>query len=197
MTISSSDTTLALRIFQAPQEYFDQERIVGPLRSNEVYDILVRRGLIERDRHQGIKFREFLHRLKKDNQLYLILQCRFEETRGSQVNWFFESTPGKVHTGRRLIPIAQAVQKKSLDLESIKHEVEKLPKRDTSGFGVVELETRKNYPRAYELWKSKEEDLLKRIYQEIQDPIELSKLFKRQPSAIEYRIKNKFMGHKN
>ncbi len=189
MTISTSDTTLALRISQALQEYFDRERIVGPLRSNEVYDILVRQGLIERDRHQGVKFRDFLHRLKKENQLYLIPQCRFEETRGTQVNWFFESTPGKVPKGRRLIPIAQAVQKKTLDLEAIRQEVENLPKRDTSGFGVVELETRKNYPRAYELWTSKEEELLKQVYQEIKDPMELSKLFKRQPSAIENRIK--------
>jgi len=194
MQISSSDTTLALRISQALQEYFDRERIVGPLRSNDVYEILVRQGLIERDRHQGIKFREFLHRLKKENQLYLIPQCRFEETRGTQVNWFFESTPGKVSTGRRLIPIAQAVQKKTLDLDALRQEIENLPKRYTSGFGVVELETRKNYPRAYEFWTPKEEELLKQVYLEIQDPMELSKIFKRQPSAMENRIKNKLMG---
>jgi hypothetical protein len=193
MTISSTDTTLALRISQALQDYFDRERIVGPLRSNEVYEILVRQGLIERDRHQGIKFREFLHRLRMENQLYLIPQCRFEETRGNQVNWFFESTPGKVPTGRKLVPLAQAIQKKTLDLEAIRHEVAQLAKRDTSGFGVVELETRKNYPRAYEFWTAKEEELLKRVYGEIQDPIELSKLFKRQPSAIEGRIKRKLM----
>lgn len=54
MTISTSDTTLALRIFQALQEYFERERIVGLLRSKEVYDILVRQGLIERDRYHGI-----------------------------------------------------------------------------------------------------------------------------------------------
>ena len=118
MTLSSSDTTLALRISQALQAYFDRERIVGPLRSNEAYEILARQGLIERDRYQGIKFREFLHRLRKENQLYLIPQCRFEETRGNQVNWFFESTPGKVPTGRKLVPIAQALQKKDLGLRS-------------------------------------------------------------------------------
>lgn len=188
MTISSSDTTLALRISQALQEYFDRERIVGPLRSNEVYEILARQGLIERERHQGIKFREFLHRLRKENQLYLIPQCRVEETRGNQVNWFFESTPGKVPTGRKLVPIAQAMQKKTLDLEAISREVDQLPKRDTSGFGVVELETRKNYPRAYEYWSPKEEELLKQVYAEIQDPMELSRLFMRQPSAIRNRL---------
>jgi hypothetical protein len=193
MTISSSDTTLALRISQALQEYFDRERMVGPLRSNEVYEILVRQGLIERDRHQGIKFREFLHRLRKENQLYLIPQCRVEETRGNQVNWFFESTPGKVPTGRKLVPLAQAVQKKTLDLEAVRQEVDQLPKRDTSDFGVVELETRKNYPRAYEYWSPKEEELLKQVYAEIQDPMELSRLFKRQPSAIENRVKSKLM----
>jgi hypothetical protein len=193
MPISTSDTTLALRISQALQEYFDRERIVGPLRSNEVYEILVRQGLIERDRHQGIKFREFLHRLRKENQLYLIPQCRVEETRGNQVNWFFESTPGKVPTQRKLVPIAQAVQKKTVDLEAIRREVDQLPKRDTSDFGVVELETRKNYPRAYEYWTPKEEELLKQVYAEIQDPMELSRLFKRQPSAIENRVKSKLM----
>ncbi|EMS33172.1 hypothetical protein C943_00449 [Mariniradius saccharolyticus AK6] len=194
MTISTSDTALALRISQALQEYFDRERIVGPLRSNEVYEILVRKGLIERDRHQGIKFRDFLHRLRKENQLYLIPQCRFEETRGDSVNWFFESTPGKVPTGRKLVPLAKAVQKKTLDLEAIRQEVEKLPKRDTSGFGVVELETRKNYPRAYEYWTQKEEELLQKVYSEIQDPMELSRLFKRQPSAIENRLGKLILG---
>lgn len=193
MPISFSDTTLALRISHAIQEYFDRERIVGPLRSNEVYEILARQGLIERDRHQGIKFREFLHRLRKENQLYLIPQCRVEETRGNQVNWFFESTPGKVPSGRKLVPLAQAVQKKTLDLEAVRQEVEKLPRRDTSDFGVVELETRKNYPRAYEYWSPKEEELLKQVYAEIQDPMELSRLFKRQPSAIENRIKSKLI----
>lgn len=188
MPISFSDTTLALRISHAIQEYFDRERIVGPLRSNEVYEILARQGLIERDRHQGIKFREFLHRLRKENQLYLIPQCRVEETRGNQVNWFFESTPGKVSTGRKLVPLAQAVLKKTLDLEAVRQEVDQLPKRDTSDFGVVELETRKNYPRAYEYWSPKEEELLKQVYAEIQDPMKLSRLFKRQPSAIENRI---------
>ncbi|WP_209329010.1 hypothetical protein [Lunatimonas salinarum] len=192
MTISTADTTLALRISQALQEYFDRERMVGPLRSNEVYEILARQGLIERDRHQGVKFREFLHRLCKENQLYLIPQCRFEETRGTQVNWFFESTPGKVPTGRKLVPLAQAIQRKTLDLEAIVKEVDQLPKRDTLGFGVVELETRKNYPRAYEYWSPKEEERLKKVYAEIQDPMELSKVFKRQPSAIENRIKNRF-----
>jgi len=141
--------------------------------------------------YQGIKFREFLHRLRKENQLYLIPQCRFEETRGNQVNWFFESTPGKVPTGRKLVPIAQALQKKTLDFEAIRQEVDQLPKRDTSDFGVVELETRKNYPRAYEYWSPKEEEMLKQVYAEIQDPMELSKLFKRQPSAIENRVKSK------
>jgi hypothetical protein len=194
MPISPSDTALALRISQALQEYFDRERIVGPLRSNEVYEILVRQGLIERDRHQGIKFREFLHRLRKENQLYLIPQCRVEETSGHQVNWFFESTPGKVPTGRKLVPLAQAVQKKTLDLEAIRLEVDQLPKRDTSDFGVVELETRKNYPRAYEYWTPKEEELLKQVYAEIQDPMELSRLFKRQPSAIDNRLRKLILG---
>lgn len=87
--------------------------------------------------------------------------------------------------------MAQAIQKKTLDLESIIREVDQLPNRDISGFGVVELETRKNYPRAYEYWSPKEEELLKQVYAGIQDPMKLSRLFKRQPSAIENRVKSK------
>ncbi|MGY6744809.1 MAG: hypothetical protein ACXIUQ_18890 [Cecembia sp.] len=69
MTISSSDTTLALRIFQALQKFFDRERILGPMRFNEVYDFLVCKGMIEWDRHQGIRFRE----------LYLIKQNMYNK----------------------------------------------------------------------------------------------------------------------
>lgn len=191
MKISSSDTTLALRISQALQEYFDRERIVGPLRSNEVYEILVRQTLIERDRHQGIKFRDFLHKLRKENQLYLIPQCRFEETAGRQVNWFFESTPGKTLAGKKLIPLSQAGKELTIDLEAIKQKIEKLPKRNPSAFGVVELETRKNYPLAYEYWTKEEEELLEKVNKEIKDPMKLGKLFGRQPNAIENRIETK------
>jgi len=96
MNLPDSDTSLALRISSSIQAYFEKERILGPLRSIEVYEILARKGLIERDRHNGIKFRQFLNKLRHEGQLYLVSQCRYEATIGKQVNWFFESTPGKV-----------------------------------------------------------------------------------------------------
>lgn len=188
MQISSTDVAHATQIAAAIQDYFDKERIVGPLRSNEVYDILLRKGLVEQDRHHGIKFRQFLNKLRQANQLYLIPQCRFEETQGTQVNWFFESTPGKVPKARKLIPLSHALQAQTIDKSAVLRTVGTFPKRDPAEFGLVELETRKSYPRAYELWSAEEEDLLLSVYKEIKDFIALSKLFGRQPSAMQNRI---------
>lgn len=188
MSISSSDTTLALRISGVIQAYFEKNGIFGPLRSTEVYEILAKEGVIERDRHQGIKLRQFLNRLRRENQLYLIPQCRFEETSGHQVHWFFESAPGKQTAGRKLVPLSHAIKPKTLDRDDLKTKIQELKKRNDDAFNRGELELRKIYPRAYEFWSKAEEELLLIAAKEIQDHMELSRLFGRQPSAIERRL---------
>jgi hypothetical protein len=189
--ITSTDITQAIRISQALQEYFDKTREFKALRSAEAYEILVKKGLVEKDRHSGAKFRSFLSLLKSNNALNLIPQCRAVATQGKTTNWFFESTPGKTITAKNLKPISEVGKASALNTEKIKEQIEELPKRDISGLLPQELETRMNYPRAYEFWSTLEENLLLEVIKEIKDPFELSKLFKRQPSAIKLRLSEK------
>jgi hypothetical protein len=189
--ITSTDIQQAIRISQALQEHFDKTHEFKALRTTEAYEILVKKGLVEKDRHGGIKFRAFLSLLKASNALNLIPQCRTEATQGNTTNWFFESTPGKTISAKKLKPISEIGKTLTLKLENIMEQIEELPKRDASKFLPQELDTRKNYPRAYEFWTNAEENLLLEVVNEIKDPLELSKLFKRQPSAIKDRLKKK------
>lgn len=189
--ITDNDKQQAIRISQALQEYFDKNQGSEPLRSTDAYDILVRKGLVERDRHQGVKFREFLKHLRKNNALNLIPQCRWEESSGHYTNWFFQTKRAKTINARNLIPIAQAGLKPELNWEEWSKKIMELPKRDPTDFISPQLEIRETYPRAYEWWTRPEEDLLLEVIQAIKDPLELGKLFQRQPSAIQNRLKTK------
>lgn len=190
--LTNNDITRAIKISQAIQDYFDEQNIQGELRSTDVYDVLVKKNLVEKDRHQGIKFRAFLKKLKKNNELHFIPQCRAEENGGYSTNWFFRSAPGKTIKTRNLKPIAEAGKVILLDLEKVKNEINELPKRDTGNFTHVELGTREKYPRAYEFWTAKEEEILLEVVKEITDSFKLSVLFQRQPSSIRNRLKNNF-----
>jgi hypothetical protein len=53
------------------------------------------------------------------------------------------------------------------------------------------LETRKELPRAYEPWSSKEDTLLKEAYKENSNIKELASLFQRQEGAIKSRLEKK------
>jgi len=190
--ITENDVRQAIKISQVLQEYFDKNITDGELRSTDAYEILARRGAVEKDRHNGVKFREFLHHLKKNNQLYLIPQCRAEDTSGKTTNWFFHSAPEKTIKARNLKPIAEMGKTITVDENEVKKTVALFPKRDTSKFTPKEIETRVNYPRAYEFWTHEEEELLQEVVKEIKDPFKLSALFQRQPSAIRTRLKEKF-----
>lgn len=189
--ITDNDIQRAIRISQALQDHFDKNPGSEALRSTDAYDILVRKGLAERDRHHGVKFREFLNHLKKNNALNLIPQCRWEESSGHYTNWFFQTNKAKTIKAMNLKPVALAGQKPELNWEEWSEKIMELPKRDPSDFILPQLEVRKNFPRAYELWTKPEEDLLLEVIQKIKDPFELGKLFQRQPSAIQNRLKTK------
>lgn len=190
--ITENDVRQAIKISQVLQVYFDKDITQGELRSTDAYEILARRGAVEKDRHNGVKFREFLHYLKKHNQLYLIPQCRAEDTSGRTTNWFFHSAPGKTTKARNLKPLAEIGKVYTVDENEVGKSVALFPKRDTSKFTPKETETRENYPRSFEFWSNEEEQLLLEIVKEIKDPYRLSKLFLRQPSAIQTRLREKF-----
>ena len=191
--ITNDDIMQAIKISQTLQEYFDKNYVAdGKLRSTDAYEILVKKNVVEKDRHNGIKFREFLKKLKKNNQLYLIPQCDPEKTSGSSTNWFFYSARGKTIKAKNLVPINQVGKVISIDMNRIKNEINELPKRDTAKFTHIQIETREKYARAYEIWTPNEEKLLLEVVKEITDCFKLSELFQRQPSAIQNRLKDGF-----
>ncbi|MEI6568118.1 MAG: hypothetical protein WCR20_15680 [Verrucomicrobiota bacterium] len=95
MKLTNDDISRALKISRAIQDYFDNDPFQKTLRSTDAYEILVKKNLVETDRHSGYKLREFLHKLKNNDALKLIPQCRAEETRGNFTHWYFESAKSK------------------------------------------------------------------------------------------------------
>jgi hypothetical protein len=190
--ITENDVRQAIKISQVLQEYFEKAITHGELRTTDVYEILARKGAVERDRHNGGKFRAFLHHLKKHNQLYLIPQCRAEDNGGDYTNWYFHSAPGKTTKAQNLKPLAEMGKTSTVDENEVKKSVSLFPKRDTSKFTPKETETRENYRRSFEFWTNEEEQLLLEVVKEIKDPFKLSELFQRQPSAIQTRLREKF-----
>lgn len=187
--ISQTEKQLCIDISNALQNFFDQNPGTHTLRSHDAYDILAKKGLVERDRHHGIKFREFLNKVKVANAMVFIPQCRPEPGNGNQTNWIFQSAPGKTIRIKNLKMDPAVPPVDETKLSEIKYEVDSLRKRNTEDFDFIQLDTRKNYPRAYEYWSSKEEELLLMASELTDDSFKLSKIFGRQPSVLEKKIK--------
>jgi len=190
--MTDNDILKAIKISQALQAYFDNNPMTKELRSTDAYEVLVKKNLVETDRHSGIKFRKFLSKLKSNNALNLIPQCRAEETCGNTTIWYFISEKSKTLNQRNLIPLSQVDRIQSLNLEEIKQQILAFPKRNPNDFTSIQLGTREKYSRAFEYWTRSEEDLLLDVIKEISAPFKLSKLFGRQPSAIQHRLKTRF-----
>lgn len=183
--ITVDEKQQALRISRALQVFFNENPGTTTLRSTDAYDIMVTKGLIERDRHRGVKFREFLHKLKKAGALCFIPQCQSESGNNNTTNWFFRSTPSVAAV--KLPPPDSKFTNE--ELETFKAQISLLDKKPESSFGYVEKETRKNYPRAYEYWTLGETNLLHEIAKRDSCTLALSKILGRQPSAIERKLK--------
>ena len=74
MEINHEDFQKARRISREVQRYLEEINEDG-LRSTDIYPILAKKGLIEKDRHNGLHFRRFLRKLKDNDLLKLIPQC--------------------------------------------------------------------------------------------------------------------------
>jgi hypothetical protein len=190
--ITNSDISKAIKISQALQEYFDKNKGCGRIRSTDAYEILVKQNLVEKDRHSGIKFREFLHHLMKNNHLHLIPQCKPEQASPSMTNWFFQSAKNKTVTAKNLIPVSEIGKQADVNEEDIKQKVAAFPKRKDEDFTHVHHEIRASYPRAYEYWTKEEDELMLSLVKEIIDSDKLASLLQRQPSAVRRRLKEKF-----
>jgi len=186
----------ARRISRAIQEYLETTGSNG-LRSTDLYPYLSRKGLIEKDLNNGLKFRHFLKKLHKAGLLStLIPQCKPQESFSSEefMKWYFF----KVNENKKL-SIQTSQNKKKLSSITSDHEadsiinklrptIEKLPKKPSSSFNFTERNIRKIYPRAFEIWSSKELEILKVSWKIFLKVDKVSNLLKRQPSAVEYRL---------
>ncbi|GGX33825.1 hypothetical protein [Aquimarina muelleri] len=196
MDLSHDDFQKARRISRYIQEYLEMLNQDG-LRSTDIYPYLAKKGIIEKDKHQGIHFRKFLHKLKKMELLNLIPQCSYRNTTTDFVEWYFyrvsdnnESAANEDNSSENKklhIPILSELEIDTL-IEKAKPHVEKLPKRDESEFSYTELETRKLYPRAYEKWTEKEIEIMTRAYNKFQKIDKVAQLLKRQPSVVTKKI---------
>jgi hypothetical protein len=102
---------------------------------------LVKKNLVEVDRHSGYKLRAFLHKLKDNDALMrLIPQCRAEDTSGNFTNWYFESAKNKTVAHGNLIPMSQIDRPQTLNRDEIKQEIQKLAKRVPIGLTRILLE---------------------------------------------------------
>jgi len=185
MVLTNEDKLRAIKISQKLQDYFDNNPGSSALRSTDVFDILKKSGLVEWDRHQGVKFRNFLRKLNEQNALDLIPQCHCEKSSAYRSNWYFTSAPSKTIKNRNLIPLSETNKPAILDYDSIKDYVSKLPASKNRNYLQHQLAIRAKYPRAYEIWTKEEENLLIRVYKEESKLFKLSELFMRQPSAIQ------------
>ena len=184
--ISHEEKSRAIKISQALELFFEENRGTLELRSTDAYEVLVTKNLVERDRFKGFFFREFLKKLNRAGALGFIPQCRLV---GGE--WHFRSAGKRALAPGNLRPVdaPPAPKIQAEKLHEICLAVEKLQKRDTGGLTFLELEKRKLYHRAYEYWSKVEENLLLEAAQMGLGMQELSRIFGRQPSVLETRLK--------
>jgi hypothetical protein len=182
------------RISAAIQDFLVQTGMVNA-RSTDVYEFLARKGLVEKDRHNGLHFRSFLKQLKDSNLLYLIKQCSCIENKNS-LEWYFNpvnTAPSKTSVGSKVSVMQHypVMEKQKLEplLNVESANVELLPVREDIQYTSQQLEIKHYYPRAYEYWTDHEHEILVRVYQQCKNLDAVALLLKRQPHVVEEKIK--------
>lgn len=199
MDLTYEEIRKAREISRAIQEYLVSTGQKGA-RPNDVYQFLARRDLIEKDRHEGIHFNKFLNKLKKTGMLKLIPQCTCTVSNSGRNEWHFyraSEQRAELHDIRKPVEESQKHYSPELSQEEISHLtaketplVEKLPQRKNMNFTIQELEIRKNYPRAYELWTDTEIDIMKRVYTLCKNIDATANLLKRQPHVVKEKLES-------
>lgn len=195
--ISQNKKLHAIKISQALQLFFDRNPGTHTLRSTDAYQILAPKGLVERDLDNGIKFRGFLNKLKNAQALYLIPQCRPEPGNGQRTNWIFQSAAHQTIRAKNLATQPPVPKADETELKAIKDAIVLFPKRNPDDLDANAKQTRKSYPRAYEFWSSKEEQLLIKASKITDDSFKLAIIFGRQPSVLEKKIEELICWYQN
>lgn len=197
MSITHEDFQRAKRISRAIQEYIDMTG-ESDLRSTDVYPYLAKKGLVEKDRHNGLRFRQFLNKLKDNDLLKLIPQCVCIPGLQNEMNeWHFYSAKQDCLTGNPSLQVAEKAQiivpaltESEIQKYITEHkpQVEALPRRKDKVFTPQELDTRRDYHRAYETWTDQEIKIMKEFYLLSKNIDDVAKLLGRQPSAVGLRL---------
>jgi hypothetical protein len=198
MEITPEEIQKARRISRAIQEHLEQTRSNG-LRSTDLYPMLVRKDLIEKDRHQGVHFRRFLIKLQNHGLLKLIPQCKPIPAIKNEFNeWYFymvnhdKAELNDIKITDRIsdthnFPLNTEDETNEI-INELRNSISLLPKTNRT-FLPQEIETRAKYPRAYEIWTKAEIDILSQTFEKIKRIDKLAQLLERQPSAVEFRLK--------
>ena len=196
--ITQDDFQKARRISRAIQEFLDTTGQRGA-RTTDVYQYLARKGLIEKDRHEGLHFRNFLKKLKALGMLKLIPQCACTSGKADGNEWHFYSASqvraslediNLTNTDHTTQPQFSIIPDQQIDelIKVAKPAVEKLPKRNPDHFTPQELQIRKNYPRVYEHWSNEELSLMKNAFALFKKTDKVAALLERQPHIIEKKL---------
>ena len=198
MSINAEDFQKARRISRAIQEYMEKENL-NVLRSTDVYPILAQKGLVERDRHQGLFFRRFLKKLLRNDMLKLIPQCKHKPTASKDfTHWYFYQANSENIKVNEVVPEDQLVVNKFPEISEeeiddlillAKPHVYKLPVRECE-FTPQQLELRKMYPRACEEWSDREKEIMYRAYNKFKRIDKVAELLERQPHIVKRYIDN-------
>ena len=190
MNVTHEDFQKARRISRAIQEHLEQINEDG-LRSTDIYPILARKGLVEKDRDNGLHFRKFLRKLKENDLLKLIPQCQYRTTKTDFLEWHFYRSKidafekGKAPNNERKLIEPKISEENINDLiEKEKPFVAKLPKINSKNFTPQMLEIRANYPRAYEKWTEREIEIMIKAFKKFNRIDKVAELLERQPSVV-------------
>jgi hypothetical protein len=194
--ITQEDLQRAIRISNAIEDYF---RMVLPskARSHEIYEHLAKLNIIEKDKHNGLHFRRYLKKLKDNNLLHLIPECKWQSSDAGGNEWHFYRISNKKSVKRIKQPnVKPVISHRPVTVEPeidrlialARKIINNLPKRDASVFNYQQLETRKNYPRAYEFWTEREIEIMRRAYIKFGRIDKVAELLERQPSVVEKKL---------
>ena len=195
MNFTQEDYQKAKRISEAIQEFLLHTGMKDA-RSTDVYDMLARKGLIEKDRHQGYHFRKFLLKLKDANVLSQVIpQCTFSSNGRGENEWHFHLSAKKTTNSTGMGQKATVLHKPAMSKDEIHRlmqeespNVEMLPVRTDKKYTPQELSIKKNYPRAYDYWTKNEYKILDRVYQQCKNVDAVAGLLQRQPHIVKEKI---------
>jgi hypothetical protein len=98
MPLTKEDIIKAYKISKAIQQRIDITKKTN-IRSTDVFPYLVKKGLFEPDRHNGVYFRKFLHKLDRHGELEsLIPQCSKIRPTENEIfsEWYFHNAKDKM-----------------------------------------------------------------------------------------------------